>query len=113
MIRLDDARNILRPNRAVRRADHIHLQPAELLQRRLYGFRVFAKNRRVIALHLRNIAFDVHRRIEHVAVQSAEAAERIAREEHLLLHAIRHHRLRPMQHRDEMEAQRRVAKRKF
>ena len=93
------------PYRSVCRADIVDPHAGEFLQCLLHGHAVLAHDVRVVALHLVPINVAVHLAVYVCAVQSAEASEGVAREEHVLCDVERNHRLGPVNHRYHGERQ--------
>ena len=109
VVHADDLLNILVPHRSMGSADIVELHTGQLLQRVLHGSAVFAHDVRIVTYHLQPEGVAVDLCIHNAAVQGAETAEGIAREEHILLAlavAQGHHGLGPVHHRGEHEAQR-------
>ena len=103
VVHIYHAGNLALPDGAVRRADGPDRKSADLLQRLLHGDAVFAHYAGVVAAHLVPVAFRFDLRIGDAAVEGAERAERVARENDPLVGIPRHHRLRPVDHRDQVE----------
>ena len=109
VVELHHAGDLSAPDGAVRRADHGDVERGDLRQGALHGLAVFAHDAGVVTAHLLPEGFDVELLVRHAAVQCAERAERIAREDRTLLGAPRGHRLGPVHHRNHAERQRQPA----
>ena len=93
------------PHGAVRRADVVELDALELLKGVLHGRAVLAHDVRVIAHHLEPERVAVDLRVDNTAVQRAEAAEGVAREERVGGGVERNHRFGPVHHGRQHERQ--------
>ena len=94
----DDLLHMLVPHRSVGGAEIVELHAGQLLERILHGRAVFAHDVAVVTHHLEpeGVAVDVG--VDDAAVEGAEAAERVAREEHVAGGVECHHRLGPVHH---------------
>ena len=99
-------RQILAPHEAVEGQEHGDVQRRSLLQHRLHLGAVLAHDIRVIAAALVQIvAVKVHLVGKEAAVQRAEAAEGVRRQQEFVRLVIGHHHLRPVDHRRHDELQ--------
>ena len=87
------------PYKAVQRQDHPDLQPRRLLQHRLHLGTVFAHDVGVVpAALVQIIPVKIHLVGKEPAVQRAEAAEGIRRQQQLVGPVVGHHHLGPVDH---------------
>ena len=94
------------PNKAVERQNHPDLQPGRLLQHCLHLGAVFSHDISVVPAALVQIVpVKIHLVGIEVAVQGAEAAEGIRRQQQLVGTVVGHHHLRPVYHRGHHELQ--------
>ena len=109
----DGPRCLLGPYGSVRGAYYGDVQAAQLLQGRTHGRAELAEDGSEVAFHFGPVGFCVHLRIEHGAVQGSKAAEGVAREQYLVRQVVAYHRLGPMEHGSQVEAQAVVAQREL
>ena len=105
VVHLHDAGQVLAPYGPVGAAHGGEGLARHLLQGLLHGRAVLAHDVGVVAHHLVPIGRNVHVGIKHRAVERAEATEGVAGEEHAVGEVERHHRLGPVHHGGEVEAQ--------
>ena len=93
------------PYQAMRRCNHLDLQPAELLDglQGLHGH--LAHDVGIVTAHVVLIKGEVDLVVEDATVQGTESAESIVAEDDLAALFVGHHRLRPVYHRHHEELQ--------
>ena len=99
-------RDLALPYGAVGRADGRGVQAPYLRERLLYRPSVFADDAGVVAAHFVPVARRVYLRVGNAAVDGAERAEGVAREERAGLGTPCHHRFGPVYHRRHVERER-------
>ena len=97
IIEADVISQILLQDRAVQRADALHVERCELLQQRLHGAAILSADIEVITACLASPIL--------LVAQSAELTKAIGREDNLIFLIVCHHHLGPMHHRRHKELQ--------
>ncbi|CCY36198.1 unknown [Tannerella sp. CAG:118] len=77
---------------------HPYIYSSKFFQGCLYWISILTYYVGIVTVHFIPIAFSIHFRIDNTSINSTKASKCITRKQGFILHAICHHRFRPMYH---------------